>query len=87
MNAETILPAISLHGSTALFLYEENRTACEAVFDAKKALAKIEPNPRDYATLAGYDAALLYHKDRLKLLSTVINQLDEIAAHLSPLIP
>lgn len=75
-----IAPLIHLNGSSAEALKTQIETAGRAVEQAIEALVHASPHGRDYYPLghAAITTAVREHQDRLKRLTSVLEELHEI---------
>ena len=78
-----ILPTIHMNGTSKADLFDGYMTALEAMQAAIDAVIQTGPNGRDYYPQG--DAALRQamdeHRDRLKRLGAVADELNALAAH------
>jgi hypothetical protein len=80
-----IKPTINLNGTAPRVLLDQHLKAIDTLRYATSTLQAAEPSDRDYQTapIGTFTAAMQEHCDRLRRLRTVIDELQEIAEHIS----
>lgn len=85
--AVVVKPLIHLNGSSARSLYEQYTAAGTALYAALEKLEDSAPNQRDYYPYPDADAkwnmARAEHQLRLEAIQSVIDELAELAEHVS----
>jgi hypothetical protein len=80
-----IKPTINTDGTAPRVLLDQHLKAIDTLRYAISTLQSTEPNARDYQTapIGTFTAAMHEHRDRLRRLRTVMDELQEIAEHIS----
>jgi hypothetical protein len=80
-----IKPTINLNGTAPRVLLDQHLKAIDTLRYAISTLQAAEPSARDYqiAPIGTFTAAMEEHRDRLRRLRTVMDELQEIAEHIS----